>query len=932
MSHSPDITIVLAHFNDGEHVIDAVRSVYGQTHKNIELLLVDDCSTDGSAETARSIVEQDPRGRFLSLDVNSGGVGGPRSRGLEEARGDYVLFLDSDDTLDRHACKNLLHEAETSDADIVMARTRRFEIEAQRWKGWHDKLYVSREYYESIEDNPELSIDTIVVAKLYKVEFLRKNSIQFPTDIHYEDLVFSAKAFMNASGISVIPQSAYVWNIYPNEVRKSITNQRDSIKNLIYRLEALTRVEKAVDCSKNPGLFSRLQLKILRHDARLYLNDIVSHDDELALEILKVLKPFLLKVSPEAYAQLDVPERFLYGAALMLRPDIVRDAFTMINKRATWIPPLEPDVESSTYRWHSESTNELSTEPLCGALLSVDKSDVESTPWFQVEWYHEVREIQVNSGILSVRGRTFDPGAKLSALSSPNLSLRIFSRGKNKFSKILKCENVVYDGQWVLWDALITVPANWPAVDVDKIGIRPRISNQLTSREGHLVIPTSIKIPKKRLFNRGLINRVEAYRYRVYRTVDGTMGVRRLKSGTKRILVRRIISPVSKYRVIKDSVFDRPVKTNSLRWKTIYSLLRMLPLDSDSTLFESHMGTSTSDSPGVISSTLASHYPNHKQNWSIAQSKIIDGDYNSVTRHSAKYLYALARSRYLVDNQSLPSYFVKRKSQIYLQLWHGIPLKRMGLDEPDFADASMAKKRELVKKASYWDYLTVPNPYFETTFVPAFGYKNELLKYGSPRNDILAKLDNSMADNFRIMLGLPRDRKIVLYAPTFRANSRNSKRAIKLELDLEGWIDDLGDDCILLIRAHYLNKISIHPKFAGKIVDVSGIDDISSLFAVSDLLITDYSSVMFDYCTLDRPILIYAYDYENYVNDERGTYFSLEEFSPGLIVKDQQSLHKAVLERLTVDLDKDERHKFSQRFAGFEDGDSADRTVERVWG
>lgn len=932
MSHSPDITIVLAHFNDGEHVIDAVRSVYGQTHKNIELLLVDDCSTDGSADTARAIVEQDPRGRFLSLDVNSGGVGGPRSRGLEEARGDYVLFLDSDDTLDRHACKNLLHEAETSNADIVMARTRRFEIGAQRWKGWHDKLYVSREHYESIEENPDLSVDTIVVAKLYKVEFLRNNSIQFPTDIHYEDLVFSANAFMNASGISVIPQSAYVWNIYPNEIRKSITNQRDSIQNLIYRLEALARVEKIVDFSKNPGLFNRLQLKILRHDARLYLNDIVSHDDALAMEILKVLKPFLLRVSPEAYAQLDVPERFLYGAALMLRPDIVRDAFTMINKRATWIPPLELDVEASTYRWHSESIPGTPDESLCGELLSVNKSDVDSTPWFQVEWHHEVREIQVSSGKLTIKGRTFDPGLKLSSLNNFDLFLKIFSRGKNRFSQIIKCENVIHENQWVLWEALIIIPTGWPAGDIAKIGIRPRISNQLTSREGHLVFPSSIKISKKSLFNQGLLNRIESYRYRVYRTVDGTIGLRRLKSGKKRILVRQIVSPVSKFNVKKDTVFDRPVKTNSLKWKLIYTFLRMLPLESDSTLFESHMGTSMSDSPGVISSTLATHYPNQKQIWSIAQGKNIDGDFNSVTRHSAKYLYALARSRYLVDNQSLPSYFVKRKSQRYLQLWHGIPLKRMGLDEPDFADASIEKKRDLVKKASYWDYLTIPNPYFESTFVPAFGYKNEMLKYGSPRNDILAKLDNSMSDNFRNMLGLPRDRKIVLYAPTFRANSRNSKRSIKLELDLERWIEELGDDCILLIRAHYLNKVSIHPKFSGKVVDVSGIEDISSLFAVSDVLITDYSSVMFDYCTLDRPILIYAYDYENYVNDERGTYFSLEEFSPGLVVNDQSSLHAAVLERLTVDLDKVERREFSQRFAGFEDGHSADRTVARVWG
>ena len=136
----------------------------------------------------------------------------------------------------------------------------------------------------------------------------------------------------------------------------------------------------------------------------------------------------------------------------------------------------------------------------------------------------------------------------------------------------------------------------------------------------------------------------------------------------------------------------------------------------------------------------------------------------------------------------------------------------------------------------------------------------------------------------------------------------------------------------MLVRAHYLNKINIHPRFFGKVIDVSSIPEIANLYALSDVLVTDYSSVMFDFLTVDKPIVIYAYDYERYVDDERGTYFSLLDDSPGQVVKSQDELHNSLKERLYVDHDQAKRHAFEGRYAGHEDGNAGSNTVARVWG
>ncbi len=930
----PDVTVILAHFNDGQHVTDAVRSVYGQTHRNLELILVDDCSTDGSGEVAERAVNIDSRGQFVKMPVNSGGVGGPRRRGLELARGKFVVFLDSDDTLDRHACRNLLKEAEQRQSDIVMARTRRFDIESKQWRGWHDRLFSEEQYFASIEDNPDLAIDTIVVAKLYRTSFLRDHDIQFPTDIHYEDLVFSANAFMNARGISVIPESAYVWNIYPSEVRKSITNQRDSLKNLEYRLEALRRVMNIVDAEKNPGLLARLQLKVLRHDARLYLNDIVDHEDGLARSILEHLRPFLMSIPTVIYGELDRQERFLFGAALLLDVSRVRESFTMIRNRATWLPPLELSSDDRNYLWGNDDVSRDYTLPLAKELLSVPSEDLRRMPWFQVKWEHRVQSVEVKGDCLLISGQTFDPARKLADLENLKLQVRIFSRGEIKFNQFIDCSDFSVDGQFCRWTSNIKLANSLDYAKVKKFGLRIRMTNGMASCEDHLLVQNGIKFPKRKLRAGGLFSSALSYRYRVYPTVDRTLGLRITKSGTPRKAVRAAIEPVHGLvlKVLRSA--DKPVAVEAPMWRWVYSLMRTLPLQPERTLFESHMGTSFADSPRAISNELRSQWTSVHQTWSFAEnySPIEEVPFGTVVRHSPRYLYALARSGYLVDNQSLPSYFRKRAGQKYLQLWHGIPLKKMGFDEPDFSNASSGKRANLQKKVSYWDYLTVPSPYFEETFVPAFGYSNELLRYGSPRNDSLAVLTSQDQTNIRRSLGLSERQKVVLYAPTFRAESRGSRRAIRLELDLEQWCDSMGDDCVLLVRAHYLNKINIHPRFFGKVIDVSNVPEISNLYAIADVLVTDYSSVMFDYLTVDRPIAIYAYDYDKYVDDERGTYFSLREHSPGRISETQDDLQESVRIRLNEDVDAELRAEFQHRFAGHESGRSSVETVARIWG
>lgn len=929
---TPQISIIIAVHNDSKNVVTAIRSVQAQTHRSIEIIVVDDCSTDDSFEVVEAHATEDSRIRLFQMPKNSGGAGGPRNLGMEVALAPHIMFLDSDDRLDRHACKNLLRQVESNKAGLVMGQTKRFSVKTKRWSGWHARLYRENQFYESIEDFAELCIDTNSVAKLYSLAFLRENNIKFPEGIHYEDLVFTAMVFKAVRNIAVIPEVVYVWKIYPIDQRKSITNQRDSIQNLHYRIEALNLIAQLLSDGSSPLLASRLQLKVLRHDARLYLNDVVKRDDDMAAEILLNLKPLILNVPAECFELLNLGERLLYAAALSGNIDAVRQASAMVRGKTT----LRGESRETNDKliWLPEIFAGFSDEALAKKLATIPARNIVEIPWFNFRYFSQITKlVRPNQKLVVISGETQDWLGSLKSIDELTFRIRIFTRGPRTQNFYIPVENINFDdGIWT-WHANFTPPAGLRMMDVQKLGMRLELGSPLAKTENHIELGQGVSTRKIRVQAASMLGGLVRDQFQAYRTVDDTLGFKLVAPGKYRGPIRKIARPILKLHDKFLTVWSSYVPIGKPEWQVVYSVFRRMPIVRGTALFESHMGKSFSDSPRAISNELSRTHPNVVQTWSFERNSAHHAkEINSVTRGSLSYIYQLARSEYLVDNQTLPGYFKKRSGQIYLQTWHGVPLKRMGFDEPDFALGSAAKKRELARRVNNWDYLTNPSSYFEKTFVPAYHSNAVLLPMGSPRNDVLIENSPEASSNLKNQLGLSSTRKTVLYAPTFRAASRRGNGPIELEMDLESWLESLGDETQLLVRAHYLNRLRIPQQYADRIIDVSGIDDTSLLLSVSDILITDYSSVMFDFAVLDKPIVIYAYDLEEYADNERGTYFDLASTRPGAIVSTQMELHKEIRERLISDTDAEMRKNFYQKFMGSEDGTAARRSVATVWG
>ncbi len=369
-----------------------------------------------------------------------------------------------------------------------------------------------------------------------------------------------------------------------------------------------------------------------------------------------------------------------------------------------------------------------------------------------------------------------------------------------------------------------------------------------------------------------------------------------------------------------------PRRRKCIQWY-LYPLMRLLPIKKNMIIFESFWGKAFNDNPKAIYDYMKRAYGDkYRYVWFMDNEYLpVSGCAKTVRKYSLYYFYCLARGKYFVANATFPDFYIKRHGQIEMQTLHGTFMKTMGLNETVTFNTKN-KQNRLLRRAGRWDFLISPSPYMTSLSKRAYLFNHRVVECGFPRNDALYRKNTIKNVNaIKKKLHLPADKKIVMYAPTFR-----NTKTFDLRLDLAKLQKCLAPQYIFLLRLHYFVAGRIDTeRYRGFVFDVSFYPEIQDLYLISDLLITDYSSVMFDYAHLKRPMLFFAYDLEDYRNNLRGIYLDYEETVPGPIVSTTEDIIREILELPgSARRYRQTYEAFLARFCTFGRGDSAKRAVE----
>jgi CDP-glycerol glycerophosphotransferase len=354
-------------------------------------------------------------------------------------------------------------------------------------------------------------------------------------------------------------------------------------------------------------------------------------------------------------------------------------------------------------------------------------------------------------------------------------------------------------------------------------------------------------------------------------------------------------------------------------------------VEPDTVLFDAWRGK-YADNPRAVSEELHRREPAARQVWVLGGEDPRVPDYvETVEPCSWAHIGWLGRAEYVISNNGMPIYWRKKPQQFYLQTWHASPLKRMAWDieRPQWARASRYL-RHFSRDVTSWNLLLTQSSFASDVLRRAFRYGGPILESGYPRNDVLfSRSGQRVREATRQRLGLAEDARAVLYAPTWRDSFH-----FDLELDLGLIADRLGPQTRFLLRAHNHVAHTVSPQQHPQVLDVSRTPDPRELLLAADVLISDYSSIIFDFAITRKPILLYVHDIDYYRDELRGLCIDLERESPGPLLRTPMELVNA-LERLDESVSpsySDAQERFARRYAEFDDGHAAERTVDAVFG
>lgn len=317
-------------------------------------------------------------------------------------------------------------------------------------------------------------------------------------------------------------------------------------------------------------------------------------------------------------------------------------------------------------------------------------------------------------------------------------------------------------------------------------------------------------------------------------------------------------------------------------------------------LFESGHGQRYYSDPKYIYRYLQKNYPGEYRCIWVANNKEladrIEGHRITVRQNSLRYFYYVLRAKYWIRDTRQPIWWYKAPEQRFIATWLGTPMQKWFLDKQAFLDGEPALRRGLKAQVDQWDYVISANDYTSECLKSGLGVRSsQILRIGQPRNDLFFEKDcETQKKQLKEEMGLPADKKTILYAPVWREEEATDVGDMyKMQLGLHRMKETLSEDYVVLIRIHdhITGKMILDKALEGFVYDFSFYDDVQELMLVSDMMITDYSSMIFDYACLKRPIYFYWYDREIFEKNLDQFYYSFEEASlPGPVCSTTQEI------------------------------------------
>ncbi|GAA2981900.1 hypothetical protein GCM10010447_08100 [Streptomyces fulvorobeus] len=916
----------------------SVDSVTGQSMRATEALVVlpADCDPATRAAAGRLVTDRPGRVRLLLADGTATTTGALRNTGLEAARGRHVLVLGPGERLQLHACRNLWEAAERTGADLVAGRWSRLTGEGtkEREPSWQQQLFARSRTLARFTDAPELTVrDALVTGFCLRREALERHGLRYAEELSRSEILFGPLAAAAAGRIALVR-------------RLVVTGRAESDQDLTGVLRAHRSVCNALVaqglhdlCEQRERAFATDRLvPLVRTFPRLPAAE--------RERIVSAAARGLADSVPDAVRE-TLPPLERVAVHLLARGDAdgVLAASYALHRPAAVAAPLVTG-DDGRVRWPVPPTG-TGVEPSPG--IDVTELGHQYRGFGELRLMNRLTRCASEDGRLLLEGHLVlpahaapDPGTPLTAelefrvrdgaraFRFPVTGVRgeataIHWRTHADLTRVLR----PLGARDTVWDARLFVEAGGTRSVSDLFA-----AHDLLDRAD-------------RFTARPRLGRLAGDTWEPYVTLRNHLALRLVPTNRPARALRRLVHYATHFRPArKAQLVLKALRRRRDRWRSrafkapaYNTWLCRLPVRRGSVVFESHMGKCYGDSPRALYEEVRRQGLRLHCVWSYESSpQGFPADARLVRRWSWRYLWALARAEYWVDNQGFPQNLRKRPGTTYLQTWHGSAYKRMGFDETRVRMQNAPQRRRLQEAVRRFDHFLVRSAHDVHTLARAYRLPaDRLLATGYPRNDALLAARARDESEGRLprpalaaALGIPDHKKVVLYAPTFRGGPGKRKRR-RLPLDVARFAERFGDEYTLLVRAHYLEAARLPVCPPGTVLDVSAHHDVTELLTLADALITDYSSIMFDYVLLDRPVVLFAPDLDAYAA-ARGSYFDLREKAPGPLVETEEELF-AVLGRLkATDIEfRQARAAFAEEFGHHDKGDAARAVVAAVF-